>query len=135
PFAAVAQLNTLYGRGTLDMKGIAICQLLAFLTIAREHPTPERDVVFLATADEEEGGAMGVAWLLAHRPEIFEGVRYVLNEGGINESFAERPAYVGIEVGSKMLVRTEVRAPSHAALQQVRIGLEPYFSPRDPDRV
>ena len=135
PFAADADLNTIYGRGTLDMKGIAICQLLAFLTIAREHPTPERDVVFLATADEEEGGALGVAWLLAHRPELFDGVRYVLNEGGINESTAERPTYVGIEIGSKMLVRTEVRGPSRAALQQLRIALEPYFSPRDPERI
>jgi hypothetical protein len=43
--------------------------------------------------------------------------------------------YFGVEVGSKMIERVDVRAPSRAALQQVRIALEPYFSPRDPDRV
>ena len=54
PFAAEALLDTLYGRGTLDMKGIAICQLLAFLSIAREHPTPERDLVFLEPLGDAE---------------------------------------------------------------------------------
>ena len=78
---------------------------------------------------------MGVAWLLAHRPDVFEGIRYTFNEGGINESFSERLMYFGVEVGSKMIVRADVRAPSRAAMQQVRIALEPYFSPRDADRV
>jgi acetylornithine deacetylase/succinyl-diaminopimelate desuccinylase-like protein len=135
PFAGEAKLNLVYGRGALDMKSVAICQLEAFLALAREHPAPERDVVFLATADEEEGGTMGVAWLLAHRPEIFDGVRYVLNEGGINESFGERLTYVGVEIGSKMIVKAELRAPSRAVMRNVRIALEPYFSPRDPDRI
>ena len=135
PFAAQQFLNTIYGRGTLDMKGIAICQLEAFLAVARMHSTPERDVVFLGTADEERGGTMGVVWLLAHRPDVFDGVRYVLNEGGINESFADRLTYVGVEIGSKMIVRTTLRAPSRAAMQQARIALEPYFGPGEPDRV
>ena len=133
PFAAQPSLNVIFGRGTLDMKGIAICQLEAFLAAARTQP--ERDLVFLGTADEEQGGAMGMAWLLAHRPDIFDGVRYVLNEGGINESFGEKLKYVGVEVGSKMIVKTELRAPSRAVMQQVRIALEPYFSPREPERV
>lgn len=135
PFAAQQLLNAIYGRGTLDMKGIAICQLEAFLAVARTKAMPERDVVFLGTADEERGGTMGIVWLLAHRPDIFEGVRYVLNEGGINESYAERLKYVGVEIGTKMIVRAELRAPSRAAMQRTRIALEPYFSPREPDRV
>ena len=135
PFAADVELDALIGRGTLDMKGIAICQLQAFLEVAREHPMPERDVVFLATADEEQGGRMGVEWLLAHRPDMFEGVRYVLTEGGVNESFQDRLTYIGVEIGAKMQVTAEMRAPSRAAMQEARIALEPYFSPRDPDRV
>jgi acetylornithine deacetylase/succinyl-diaminopimelate desuccinylase-like protein len=135
PFSGDAAVDTLWGRGALDMKSIAVCQLLAFLDVARTHRVPERDLVFLGTADEEEGGAMGVAWLLAHRPDVFEGIRYAFNEGGINESYAERLQYFGVEIGSKMIVRADVRAPSRAAMQQARIALEPYFSPRDPDRV
>jgi acetylornithine deacetylase/succinyl-diaminopimelate desuccinylase-like protein len=135
PFAAQQLLNAIYGRGTLDMKGIAICQLEAFLAVARRKSMPERDVIFLGTADEERGGAMGIVWLLAHRPDVFDGVRYVLNEGGINESYAERLTYVGVEIGSKMIVRARLRAPSREAMRQARIALEPYFSPREPDHV
>jgi len=103
--------------------------------VARRKSMPERDVIFLGTADEERGGTMGIVWLLAHRPDIFEGVRYALNEGGINESYTERPSYVGVEIGSKMVVRTELWAPSRAAMQQARIALEPYFGPSEPDRI
>ncbi|HEX7678693.1 MAG TPA: M20/M25/M40 family metallo-hydrolase, partial [Thermoanaerobaculia bacterium] len=41
PFAAEVFLNQLYGRGTLDMKGIGICELVAFTDLARTHRTPE----------------------------------------------------------------------------------------------
>jgi acetylornithine deacetylase/succinyl-diaminopimelate desuccinylase-like protein len=135
PFAADVQSNQLYGRGTLDMKGIAICQLEALIALARTHRTPDRDVAFLATADEEQGGRMGVAWLLAHRPDLFEGIRYVLNEGGINETSQERMTYIGIEVGSKMPVSVNLRAATREQLERARLALEPYGSPRDPDRV
>lgn len=135
PFSGEIALNQLYGRGALDMKGIAICQIEAMLALARTHAVPERDVVFLATADEEELGGMGVAWLLQHRPDVFEGIRYALNEGGINESLAERLTYVGIEIGSKMIVKVRLRAPSREAMERLRIVLEPYGSPREPERV
>jgi acetylornithine deacetylase/succinyl-diaminopimelate desuccinylase-like protein len=135
PFSGEIALNQLYGRGTLDMKGIAICQAEAMLAVARRHAVPERDVVFLATADEEQFGAMGVAWLLRHRPDIFEGIRYTLNEGGINESLTERLTYVGIEIGSKMIVKARLRGPSREAMERLRIALEPYASPREAERV
>ncbi len=85
PFSGAVDLDTMYGRGTLDMKGIGICELAAFLDVAHAKRPPEHDVVFLAVADEERGGAKGMHWLLDHRPELFAGVRYVLNEGGLTE--------------------------------------------------
>jgi len=135
PFAAEVQANQLYGRGTLDMKGIAICQLEALLAVVATHRTPERDIVFLATADEEAGGRMGIAWLLEHRPDLFDGVRFVLNEGGINETSQEQLTYVGIEIGSKMPVNVNLRAATREQLARARVALEPFISPRDPDRV
>jgi acetylornithine deacetylase/succinyl-diaminopimelate desuccinylase-like protein len=135
PFAATIALNMMYGRGTLDMKSIGLCELEAFLAIARSGRTPERDIVFLAEADEENGGTHGQAWLLAHRPDVVAGVRYALNEGGITETMQEQLTYFGIEVGTKMLVQTRVRATTREQLQQVRIALEPFMTPRDPLRV
>jgi len=135
PFAADVFLNQLYGRGTLDMKGIAICELLAFVDLARAHRTPERDVVFLAVADEEAGGRKGTAWLLEHRPDIFEGLHYAINEGGITETTQERITYFGIETGTKMSVKVRLRARDRSSMQAVRVALEPFITPPDPDRV
>jgi len=134
PFEGAILLNQLWGRGALDMKSIAICELEAFLDVARRGQ-PERDVVFLGVADEEEGGAMGTAWLLEHRPDIFEGVRYALNEGGITETREERLTYFGVETGTKMSVRVRLHAPTAEQMRRVRIALEPFLSPRDPDRI
>jgi len=135
PFAADVQANQLYGRGALDMKGIAICQLEAIVAVAAAHRTPEHDIAFLATSDEEEGGRMGVVWLLEHRPDLFDGIRYVLNEGGINETQQERITYVGIEVGSKMPVNVNLRAATREQLARARVALEPFISPPEPDRI
>lgn len=135
PFAAEVFLNQLYGRGTLDMKGIGICELLAFIDVARAHRTPERDIVFLAVADEETGGGKGTAWLREHRPDIFAGIRYAINEGGITETTQERVSYFGIEVGTKMTVKVRLRAADRRSMQALRIALEPFITPADPDRV
>ena len=135
PFTAEVFQNQLYGRGTLDMKGIAICELLAFVDLARTGRTPARDVVFLATADEEAGSGKGMVWLLEHRPDVFEGVRYAINEGGITETTQERITYFGIEIGTKMTVAVRLRAHDRATMQALRIALEPFTTPDDPDRV
>lgn len=135
PFAAAIQSNMMYGRGTLDMKSVGVCELEAFLALARTKRTPERDVVFLAVADEETGGALGTAWLLDHRPDVFEGVRYAINEGGVTESIKDEPTYFGIELGSKQLVTVKFRSPSREALTEARFALEPYLSTHEPERL
>src|SRR2546423_6666956 len=73
PFRADIDLNQLWGRGSLDMKSIGLCELDGFLTVARTHRMPERDLVFLGVADEERGGKFGTEWLLQHPPDILQG--------------------------------------------------------------
>jgi len=135
PFAGAIVLNQLWGRGSLDMKSIGICELEALIDVARSGRAPERDIIFLGVADEEHGGTFGTAWLLQHRPDIFEGVRYALNEGGITETRQEHLTYFGVEVGSKMSVQLRLRAANREQMERARIALEPYLSPRDPDRI
>ena len=135
PFAANIVLNQVYGRGTLDMKGIGICELRAFLDVANGGRTPERDLVFLAVADEESGSTLGMRWITDHRPDVLAGIRYALNEGGITEMLQERVTYFGIEVGTKQTVTLLLRAPSRAQMQQTRIALEPWFYQRAPEQI
>jgi acetylornithine deacetylase/succinyl-diaminopimelate desuccinylase-like protein len=135
PFAANIVLNQIYGRGTLDMKGIGICELRAFLDVANAGRQPERDLVFLGVADEESGSALGMKWITEHRPDVLAGIRYALNEGGITEMQMERVTYFGIEIGTKQTVTLLLRAASRPQLQQARIALEPWFYQRSPQRI
>ena len=70
---AVERDGVLYGRGVLDTKGLGIIQLEAFLALHRSGMPLRRDVIYMATADEEAGGYFGAGWLIENRPEIFDG--------------------------------------------------------------
>lgn len=135
PFEGEVDLNMMYGRGTLDMKGVAITQLLAFIDLARSGRVPDRDVVFLATADEEQGSRLGIEWLLANRPDVIEGVAYALNEGGITEMVREEVVYFAVEIGSRQMVSLELQARDLTTLREIRLELEPEFTSREPERI
>ena len=70
------------GRGALDMKGLGISHLANFLKLHRSNKPLNRDIIYIAAADEESGGKYGMGWLVENRPEAFEGAELLLNEGG-----------------------------------------------------
>lgn len=135
PFAAKIEFNQMYGRGTLDMKGMAITQMLAFADVARSGRLPEHDLVFLATAEEEQGSRHGLLWLLANRPDVVGGIGYGITEGGLTEVMTEKMTYFGIEVGGKQLVRLILDGRDEESLRQARFVLQRYVIRREPDRV
>ncbi len=100
PFAGLVRGGSLWGRGALDDKGLGICGLAALIDLARRHAALDRDVLFVAVADEENGGGQGTAWLLARHPEVFAGVEAVIGEGGRNQ-FSGHLLWWGIEVSQK----------------------------------
>jgi acetylornithine deacetylase/succinyl-diaminopimelate desuccinylase-like protein len=81
PFSGTVRDGFVWGRGALDMKGMAVMELMTFLLLKRHGIPLRRDVVFLALADEEVGGEFGVEWMDRHHPEAMDA-EYVLNEGG-----------------------------------------------------
>jgi acetylornithine deacetylase/succinyl-diaminopimelate desuccinylase-like protein len=110
PFSGAVRDGRLFGRGALDDKSLGIAQLAAFVDLARDRRGLTRDVVLLAVADEERGGAEGTAWLLQAHPELFRGVAGVLNEGGANRQVNGRLLWWGIEVAQKRPLWLEVVA-------------------------
>ena len=82
PFSGLVKDGYLWGRGSLDMKGPAIAELITLLALKRNHIPLKGDVIFLGTADEEAGGALGAGFVLEKYPELFRDVGLVLNEGG-----------------------------------------------------
>ncbi|MEM7352368.1 MAG: M20/M25/M40 family metallo-hydrolase, partial [Acidobacteriota bacterium] len=101
PFSGRPFEGKVWGRGALDVKGLGIAQLAAILALKDEGLPRQRDIVFLAVADEEAGGREGAAWLLEAHPELFAGVAGVLNEGGSNRVLNDRVIWWGIEVTQK----------------------------------
>ena len=83
PFGGVTKEGAIWGRGAIDMKGMGVLELMALLLVKRLRLTPARDIVFLAVADEECGGGMGIEYLDAHHPAIIREPEYCLNEGGL----------------------------------------------------
>lgn len=102
PFSGAVQDGYVWGRGALDMKGEAITQLLTLLTLKRANVPLKRDVIFLATADEEVGGGVGAGWMVERHPELVRDAEFLLNEGGtIRTSASGRIEYYGVGTTEK----------------------------------
>lgn len=115
PFGAVIKDGVIWGRGTLDMKGIGVEQLTALITLHQAGIVPARDIVLLSTADEETGGERGIKWMLEnHAAEI--DCEYVLDEGGMGtrDVLAKDKLVFGVAVGEKQLLWLKLRAKGTA---------------------
>ena len=113
PFGGEVRNGSLWGRGALDDKSLGIAQLAALIDLKRDlkrRKVPlERDVVFLAVADEESGGLRGTGWLLANHPELFRGVEAVIGEGGRSQvGPGGKLSWWGVEVSQKRPLWLEV---------------------------
>ncbi|WP_335936138.1 M20/M25/M40 family metallo-hydrolase [Streptomyces sp. PTD5-9] len=80
PFAAEIKDGKLYGRGSLDMKGVNAAFVAALLRHVREGAAFDRDIVFWSDCDEEQG-PYGVRWFLTEHPGRVEAGA-VVTEGG-----------------------------------------------------
>jgi acetylornithine deacetylase/succinyl-diaminopimelate desuccinylase-like protein len=118
PFGAEVRDGYLWGRGAIDMKSMGVMQLMTMLALARFRTAPlERDVLFVAVADEEAGGVMGAAWLTEHHPELV-ACRDVINEGGYGLS-ETKPPMMACALSEKALLWIKLTArgtPGHASM-------------------
>lgn len=110
PFAGTIRQDRLWGRGAVDDKSLGIAQLAATVELKRRGVPRNRDVIYLAVADEENGGGEGAGWLLAKHPELFAGVDGVIGEGGRNQVLRNRLLWWGIEVAQKRPLWLDVTA-------------------------
>ncbi len=111
PFTPTIQGGDLWGRGSMDMKGQAVAQLVAFMMLKRQNVPRTRDVILLAEPDEEVGGALGARWMIAnHYAEL--DPEYVIDEGGFGSTdlFAPDKTVYGISVAEKKIVWLKLRA-------------------------
>ncbi len=81
PLSGVIKDGYIWGRGTLDMKGMGVMELMTLVLLHRQQVELKRDVILLAVADEEVGGE-GVRYL-ADNYWDYLGCEHVVNEGGL----------------------------------------------------
>ena len=110
PFAGIIKDGYLYGRGALDNKSMGIMEMMVLLILKREKMSLKRDILFLATADEETGGRWGVQWAIENVPSLRTS-EYAFNEGGyINLSEAGVPDRYEISNGQKVILQLRLKA-------------------------
>ncbi len=81
PFSAEIREGYLYGRGTLDTKGLGVAHLCAAVAAARGGIL-RRKLWLVANADEEIGGKEGAEYFVRNLP-VPLGPAYGMNEGGV----------------------------------------------------
>lgn len=78
--------HALWGRGSLDMKGIAIMQLISMMELFFSKDRPSHDIHFLAVGGEESNGsgAKGVIDMIRPKAQFASllNAKFLLNEGG-----------------------------------------------------
>lgn len=115
PFGAVIRDGYIWGRGTLDMKGIAVQQMTALIELKKAGVEPSRDIVMLSTADEESSGERGMQWMIANHPADID-CEYALDEGGMGtrDVLSPNKLVFGVSVGDKVILWLRLRAKGTA---------------------
>ena len=119
PFAGEVADGYVWGRGTLDTKGLGVMHLLALERLVKAGSKFRRPVVFLAVSDEETGGSQGMRWLVEHHLEDLHPA-WVWDEGGggFKGLLGDRSMF-GISVAEKKIQHLRLVAtgrPGHAAM-------------------
>lgn len=122
PFGGEVHDGYLYGRGAIDDKGMLATNLQTLLLVQRHVVRAgrqlDRDLIFVATSDEEAGGAWGIDWLAHHHRELIEA-EYALNEGGRIRMRDGALHYAAVQCAEKVsnVVRVTARGPAgHASI-------------------
>jgi acetylornithine deacetylase/succinyl-diaminopimelate desuccinylase-like protein len=100
PFSGAIVGDSMYGRGAQDMKNEGLAQLLVLVMLKREQPAMDRDVILLATADEEVHDT-GTDWLIANHRELLDHAEFLLTEGGQSLLEDGKTKYVGVDIAEK----------------------------------
>ncbi len=109
PFGGVTKDGYLYGRGAVDDKGMVAANLATIIALKRTGARLNRDVIFLATTDEEQGGAASVRTLITKYWDKF-AAGYALNEGGTVTVKNGKVQSVAIQASEKVAYNVTVIA-------------------------
>ncbi len=147
PFTLHVEGDRLYGRGVEDDHHGIVASIFAVRALVEAGITPPRSIGLALVADEETGSQKGLAFLLAHHPELFAPEDLIIvpdagdPEGTLIEIAEKSMLWLRFEVQGEQchaskpdLGRNTLRATAHAivaleALAKKFDASDPFFDP------
>ncbi|NLA40113.1 MAG: M20/M25/M40 family metallo-hydrolase [Smithella sp.] len=119
PFSGAVQDGFVWGRGTLDTKGLGVMFLLALESLLKEGAAFCRPIVWTAVPDEESGGDNGMRWLVEHHLKQIDP-EWVWDEGtgGLKDVIGQGTMFA-VAVAEKQIYRVRLIAtgdPGHGSM-------------------
>ncbi len=118
PFSGEVRDGFIWGRGTLDTKGLTAVEAAVLIWAKRLGIPLQRDIVLAATANEESGGGWGAKWLAENRLDLIAASAAINEGGGVGLDLAGRLAYT-VQTAEKAPCPVTVKAegrPGHASV-------------------
>ena len=109
PFSATMKDGYLYGRGAVDDKGMLAANLAAFISLKRAGARLNRDVIFLATCDEESFGDASIKVLITKNWDKF-AAGFAINEGGVVIAKDGKVQYTAVQASEKVTYNVDMIA-------------------------
>jgi acetylornithine deacetylase/succinyl-diaminopimelate desuccinylase-like protein len=109
PFAANIRDGYMYGRGSIDDKAMLAANLATMVQLKRSGARLARDVIFLSTDDEEQGGSASIKVTIQKYWDKI-ACAYALNEGGRVMMKDAKVQYVGVQASEKVAYNVTVTA-------------------------
>jgi acetylornithine deacetylase/succinyl-diaminopimelate desuccinylase-like protein len=115
PFGGVINGSYLYGRGAIDDKAMTAANLAILVELKRTGARLNRDLIFLAEGDEENGGAQGMQFAVEkHWDKIAAG--FAINEGGEVVTKDNKVQYIAVQASEKVVANVDVIATGTSGL-------------------
>ena len=109
PFAATVRDGYLWGRGAIDDKAMLAANIATMVQLKRSNARLQRDVLFLGTDDEEQGGSASIKVAVQKYWDKI-ACAYALNEGGRVMVKDGKVQYVGVQASEKVAYNVTVTA-------------------------
>ena len=109
PFAATIRDGYMWGRGSIDDKAMLAANIATIVELRRTGAHLTRDVLFLASDDEEQGGPASIKVTIQKYWDKI-ACAFALNEGGRVMAKDGKVQYVGVQASEKVAYNVTVTA-------------------------
>ena len=125
PFGAQIEDDVMWGRGTVDMLHLTAAMAVVTREVARraqDGNSPARSLVFVAAADEEARGGLGVPWIGEHRADALPWDAALSEMGGAHIRGRRGGDSVVVVVGEKGTAQRRLHIRGDAGHGSVPLG-------------